>query len=203
MAALAILDDIGAIFVIAFFYTKTVDVTLLFIASFLVILLALINYAGFRKPIPYLIIGTVIWGLTEAAGIHGTIAGIAVAFTIPARPKRGPKQFLKRTKRLLKRFEERKLKNPFILRDTKQHIVLEELKNITEQATTPLQRWESALQLPVSLLVLPIFALVNAGTPFSSTLLENTLINPVSLGILLGLAVGKPLGIILLSRVSL
>lgn len=203
LAALAIIDDIGAITVVAVFYTPHLNIFMLFYAIILAGFLILLNFTGVRKAFLYLIIGFLIWIFIEEAGIHGTIAGIVVAFLIPSRPKKGPIQFLKRTRVLLRYFELRKKKQPLILEDQKQHAVLEEVQEIALQATTPLQRWASKLELPISLIVLPLFALVNAGIPINLYLLNQVLTQRVSLGILLGLIIGKPIGVLLFSRIAL
>ncbi len=203
LAALAIIDDIGAILVVAIFYTQHINTLMLFLAMLLVLLLILINYAGFRKPFPYLLIGLLIWALVEAAGIHGTVAGILVAFLIPARPLRGPNQFIKKAKKLLLNFEKRKQTSQLVLEDPAQHAVLEDVQEIARQATTPLQRWESQLELPVALIILPLFALINAGIPINSHLINSVFTQRVSLGIFLGLVLGKPIGILLFTRMAL
>ena len=202
LAALAIIDDIGAILVIAIFYTKNVDPSLLLIAMFFCGMLFLMNYAGFRKPLPYFLVGILIWTSLEATGIHGTVAGIIVAFLIPARPKKGPKHFIKKTRELLNYFEKRKAINPLVLEDEKQHAVLEKVQEVAKEATTPLQRWESKLELPIALLVLPLFALVNAGITVDINLITDIFKQPVALGIFLGLVFGKPLGVLLFSKIA-
>ncbi len=203
LAALAIIDDIGAILAIAIFYTSHLNTVMLFLASILCGVLLFMNYAGFRKPFVYITIGVLIWASLEAAGIHGTVSGILVAFLIPARPQKGPKHFISKTRELLNYFEKRKEKNPLILEDQQQHVVLEKVQEVAQEATTPLQRWESKLELPIALLVLPLFALVNAGIPMNLHLLGDVFIQPVSLGILIGLVIGKPLGVLLFSRAAL
>lgn len=203
LAALAIIDDIGAILVIAIFYTDQFNSTMLLLALSLCTLLLLFNYAGFRKPFPYIMIGILIWVALENAGVHGTVSGILVAFLIPARPKKGPRHFIKRTRDLLNFFEKRKEKNPLVLGDQEQHVALEQVQEVAKQATTPLQRWESKLELPIALVVLPLFALVNAGIPVNFYLIEDLFAHPVSLGIIIGLVLGKPLGILLFSRLAL
>jgi NhaA family Na+:H+ antiporter len=202
IVALAIIDDIGAILVIAIFYTAHVNILLLFTASLLVALLALFNYAGFRKPFIYIAIGLLVWLAIEGSGIHGAISGILVALIIPSRPEKGPREFIKKAKTLLRYFEKKEKTFP-VLEDKEQHSVFEKMQEISKQATTPLQRWESKLELPIALLVLPIFAFVNAGIPVNFHLLDNAFTNRVSLGIILGLVVGKPVGVLLFSRIAL
>lgn len=203
LAALAIVDDIGAILVIAIFYTENISVLMLSLAFGFCVILLLINFAGFRKPLPYVFIGILICISLEAAGIHGTVSGILVAFLIPARPKKGPRYFIRKTRELIKYFEVRKEKNPLVLSDQKQHALLEEVQDIAQEATTPLQRWEGKLELPIALLVLPLFALVNAGIPLNFNLMSDIFSQPMPLGILFGLVVGKPLGVILFGQIAL
>lgn len=203
LAALAIIDDIGAILVIALFYTNNFDANMFLLAMFFCTLLAALNYAGFRRPFAYLAIGALVWASVEASGIHGTVAGILVAFLIPARPRKGPRHFIKKTRALLNLFEKRKDETPLILEDHEQHLVLEKVQEVARQATTPLQRWESKLELPVALLVLPLFALVNAGLAIRLDLIKEIFLQPISIGILIGLFFGKPLGIFLFSRLAL
>jgi len=126
-----------------------------------------------------------------------------IAFIIPARPRKGPRHFIRKIKELLTYFERRKEETPLILQDEKQHELLEEMQEVTMQATTPLQWWQTKLQLPVALIVLPIFALVNAGIPINVTLFDKVFTNRVSIGIMLGLVIGKPLGVLLFSRIAL
>lgn len=202
MAALAIIDDIGAILVIAIFYSDNIVIAPLILAACLLLCLVLFNYSGVRNPIPYLGLGILILILVESAGIHSTIAGIAVAFTIPARPQKGPRHFLNRTKSLLQYFEHRKDKAQ-LLADKKQHEILEELKENLVHATTPLQRWESNLELPILLIILPLFALVNAGLPIQTFANYEAFFQPLTIGIIIGLVIGKPLGITLFSWVAL
>lgn len=199
VAAMAIVDDIASILVIATCYTPHVNIAMLLVALGLSFCLVMLNYSGFRRAWPYLIIGVFVWLSIESSGVHGTVAGILIAFIIPARPEKGPKQFLERTRSLLKTFEKRKDETALILEDQKQHGVLEEVRVIARQATTPLQRWVSKLDLPVALIILPLFALVNAGIPVTLSLMHEVLTNTLSLGIILGLVVGKPLGIMLFS----
>lgn len=202
MAAVAIIDDIGAIIVIALCYSTHINAHMINIAFLLSLLLALINYAGFRRPLPYILVGFLLWMAVEHAGIHGTVAGIVVAFLIPARPRTGPKSFIRKMKTLIERFEARKQVNSLVLEDAAQHETLEQVREIAEKATTPLQRWESKLELPIALLVLPLFALVNAGIPISYSLIYDVFVHPMSLGIVFGLVLGKPLGIMLMTFIA-
>lgn len=202
LTAIAVIDDIIAILVIAFFYSDQLNASYLFIAFGLFALLIFLNYAGIRKPLPYLILGAMIWLFTESAGIHGTIAGILVAITIPSRPEKGPKQFVEEARSLLRRFEEHKDEIDLVLEDERQKEVLEEVEKKAKEASTPLQRWESSLETPIILIVLPLFAFVNAGIPVDFATLHNALFSPITIGIAAGLILGKPLGIAIASYLA-
>jgi NhaA family Na+:H+ antiporter len=196
LAALAIIDDIGAILVVAVYYTETIDISYLALATFLLVFLAGCNILGFRHPIIYFIGGGIVWLAMLGSGVHATVAGILVALTVPARPKRSSIWFINRTRDLVNKFEniEKETKRS-ILGEKKQHEVVEQVQDSAEKASTPLRRWENALETPVVLFVMPIFALVNAGIPIGYKTLTTIGHNSLSLGILLGLVAGKSIGI--------
>lgn len=197
ITALAIIDDIGAISIIALFYSKSIDWSYLLLALAITFILCAINIFGARRSLPYMILGLIMWYFIERAGIHGTIAGVIVAFTIPARPRRGPINYIDKVKNLINYFEKRKEEKPLILEDPKQHDLVEKIKEVSIDSTTPLQRWENRLEIPITILVLPIFAFFNAGIPVNFDFIAQVLNNSMSAGIILGLLIGKPLGIVL------
>lgn len=203
MAGLAIIDDIIAILVIALFYTKNLQAIYLVYAIPVVISIMLLNYSGAKKPLAYVVLGGLLWFFVESAEVHGTLAGIVTAFLIPARPKKAPENFIEKTKKLLDYFEQRQDKNFHVLQDATQHLLLKKVEEIAAQTSTPLQRWESKLQLPVTIIILPLFALVNSGIPLNLRLLSSVFLNNVSLGIFFALVIGKPLGILLFSTIAL
>lgn len=203
LAALAIIDDIGAIIVIAIFYTDTLNSGMLLLSFILCAIVALMNYAGVRKFLPYLIVGFIVWVCIALAGIHGTIAGILVAFLVPARPEKGPKQFTSSAKELIEEFEDSSDTTDHILHDADMHKLLERMQVLAEESSTPLQRWESRLERPIALFILPIFALVNAGVTVNFNLLNELLAHPTADGILFGLLIGKPVGVLSFSYASL
>lgn len=200
IAAIAIVDDIGSIAIITLFYAKHVHIDFLYPLVFLIAILLLINYAGIRRPIPYILIGLCIWYFTEQAGIHGTVSGIVVALLIPARPDTTPNKLLRKMKLLIGHLEEKQTKIKTVLSDHHQHTVLEKMQDVARQATTPLQHWGTKIELPISLIVLPLFAFTNAGLNVKLPLLNEVFRNPFSLGILFGLVIGKPIGIILFGQ---
>lgn len=201
LASLAIIDDIGAIIVIAVFYTDSLNANYLFSALCIISVLMLMNYAGFRRAGVYIILGILMWLCIEKAGVHGTLSGIIVALLIPARPRRGPNEYSKRIRKLLSFFKKR-TEDKTVIEDTRQHAALEEIREVTIQATTPLQRWESRLEHPIILVVLPLFALVNAGIVLNPKLFMDVVTNPMPLGIIFGLLIGKPLGISLMAYLA-
>jgi Na+:H+ antiporter, NhaA family len=203
LAALAIIDDIGAVLVIAICYTPEINFYMLGMAVVLIGLLLVFNVAGIRHALIYALVGLLIWATIEMSGLHGTLAGIIVALAIPARPKNNGKVFLKRTKEVLSIFESRHTNAKPVLSDDKQHHLLEHIQTFSQHASTPLQRWEDRLELPIFIIVLPLFVMVNAGIPISKQLLETIFVDPLPLGIMLGLVVGKPLGVVTFCWASL
>ena len=204
LTALAIIDDLGAILVIAMFYTANINLLLLATAALLLVLLIGLNAAGVRRPAVYILVGGLVWLAMLGSGVHATVAGILVALTVPARPKRGPGWFVRHAHRLTHEFEtmERQSDKP-LLGEEEQHRVAESLQTTVEKATTPLRRWERYLERPVALLVMPLFALANAGIPLDSQTLASLGSNPLTPAIVLGLLFGKVLGITLLTWLSL
>jgi NhaA family Na+:H+ antiporter len=204
LTALAIIDDLGAILVIAVFYTKTLNLSFLAAAALLLLLLIVLNLVGIRRPGVYFLIGGLVWLAMLGSGIHATVAGVLVALTVPARPKRSPEWFVNQTHELADEFEnlERKSVKP-LLGEVAQHAVAERVQDTVEMATTPLQRWERYLESPVALLVMPVFALVNAGIPVDVQAFAGLWSDHLALGIVLGLVLGKGVGITFMTWLSL
>lgn len=204
LTGLAIIDDIGAIMVIALFYTDTLNFFSLGIAAALTGMMLLLNLLGIRRPIVYFGFGVLLWLAVLNSGIHATIAGILIALTIPARPKVKPAIIMEKLSRLSLRFQnivQNRAAGKPVLASKTQHELADELKKTANQATTPLRRWERYLHIPVGLMVLPIFAFANSGVVFNPESLLTTLESPLAWGIFLGLTVGKGLGIPLMTWV--
>jgi NhaA family Na+:H+ antiporter len=203
LTALAIIDDLGAILVIAVFYTKTINLPFLATAVLLLLLLIILNVAGMRRPGVYFLIGGLVWLAMLGSGVHATVAGILVAMTVPARPKRSPFWFVRQTHRLANEFEtmERKSDKPLLGEDA-QHAVAESIQDTVEKATTPLKRWERYLERPIALVVMPVFALANAGVPIEVHTLPDLWLDPLTLGIVIGLLLGKVTGITFMTWLS-
>jgi len=194
IVGLAIVDDVGAILVIALFYTQDISVTFLLISFALIAFLALANYAGVRKPIFYIIVGVAAWWTMLKSGVHPTFAGVAIALTIPARPKQAPGKLLDKVKAKISSLQKNE-GDVDVLGSRQDHEQVIEIRNVAERASTPLRRWEDALDLPVALFILPLFVLVNAGVVFSLSSFIESLQHPTGLGIVSGLVVGKFMGI--------
>jgi len=198
LLALAIIDDMGAVLVIALFYSDAISLAHLGSALALLAALLAINHLGVRRPIVYFAGGGLVWLAMLGSGVHATLAGILVAITIPARPARSPRAFVRRSRQLIDEFEtienDGEAVSP-ILAEPEQHEVVEQLQETAAEATTPLQLWERTLEHPVALFVLPLFALANAGIAVEPAALPALLGHPLALGIVLGLVVGKAAGI--------
>jgi len=196
LTALAIIDDLGAIMVIGIFYTESISLPYLTTAGLLLLALVVCNIAGFRHPLIYVIGGGIIWLAMLGSGVHASVAGILVALTVPARPKRNSDWFVQRTRKLINEFEDIENESAnSILSDVEQHAVVERVQDSAEKASTPLRRWERALETPVALLVMPIFALANAGIAVNIDSLSALSADPLALGIIVGLVAGKSIGI--------
>jgi NhaA family Na+:H+ antiporter len=194
IVGVAIVDDVGAILVIALFYTQEISVMPLFSAFALIAFLAAANYAGVRQPIFYIIIGVASWWMMLLSGVHATVAGVAIALTVPARSKLGSGESLDKAKKTIISMQ-KETGDVDALGSRQDHNQVLEIRNLAENAGTPLRRWEDVLHLPVALFILPLFALINAGVVFDFNLFIDSLRHPVGLGIIAGLVVGKFIGI--------
>ncbi|MCW8933711.1 MAG: Na+/H+ antiporter NhaA [Gammaproteobacteria bacterium] len=195
LVALAIVDDLGAVLVIAIFYTDTIALGPLTIAAGLFVLLIVFNMLGIRKTLPYLIVAALLWYALLQSGVHATLAGILGALSVPAAPKYKPELFSEHVKDLMQRFDASHQPGKSIMTNDKLRAVVQTLENGVHSVETPLQRLEHVWHIPVAYLVIPIFALANAGIPLSFGSLGGTLSHPVTLGVMSGLILGKFIGI--------
>jgi len=194
VVGLAIVDDVGAIFVIAFFYTQDISLIYLSASVSLILLLGIGNYGGIRQPLFYSIIGIAAWWAMLRSGVHPTVAGVAIALTIPARPRIASGQLLDKERSIIAAMREK----PAVfdaLGSRRDHQYVKDVHDLAERAGTPLRRWEDAITLPVSLFILPLFALANAGIVLSVDGMADSLQHQVGLGIIVGLVLGKFVGI--------
>jgi NhaA family Na+:H+ antiporter len=197
--ALAIADDLGAVLVIAIFYSGQVSWVALGVAAVLMVALIALNWGQVRQPLPYIALGIILWLAFLQSGIHPTIAGVLLALTIPARTKVRSEAFLAQCTAALGRFDS---DEPEGQESRRQQAAAQTLEGIAERLQAPLRRLERSLNPWVAYLVVPIFAFANAGVHIRGDLAA-VLTSPLALGIIFGLVVGKPLGIMLFSWVAI
>ncbi|MFN3828120.1 MAG: Na+/H+ antiporter NhaA [Micavibrio sp.] len=204
LTAMAIFDDIGAIAIISIFYAHDIQADALLLAGLTLSVLFLINAAGVRQGWVYGFLGFFLWLFIYYSGVHATLAGLLLAVAIPARTQLGQTGFLQEIRELLSIFEKRRRERDELGLDERilgaegQHSLATDIGDTIRAASTPLQRWETFLIYPISIIVLPLFALFNANVPLSTQEVAAALSSPVTLGIIAGLVIGKPLGVTLL-----
>ena len=198
LLALAIVDDLGAIIVIAVFYTDNIHLGALGFAATCLIAFMILNLGGVRKPLPYYFIGILLWIGMLKSGVHATLAGVLTALTIPAISKCDMGMFSGWIHELMIRFDKVHKPGKNILENAEQHAVLQGLENYVHRMETPLQRVEHTFHLWVSFLIVPLFALANAGVPIDFESLGD-IIHPLTMGVTAGLVLGKFGGIFLFS----
>ena len=196
LTAFAIADDIGAVLVIALFYTEQILWGALGAGALFLVLLVLANFSGIRSPLVYALLGIALWVAFLKSGIHATVAGVLLAMTIPASARVDPQVFLQRSRSVLDQFEKADIGQGDIATQAERQAALHTLEEACEQVQTPLQRLEHALHPWVSFAIMPIFALSNAGVALGGGS-AGGLIDPVALGIIFGLVLGKPIGVTL------
>lgn len=200
LTALAIADDLGAIMVIAVFYTESIDMMELLNAAFFLGVLIAANRLGVRSAIFYALVGGLgVWTSFLFSGVHATIAGVLIALTIPVRPKISEKVFIQRLSSCLDVFKKTD-PNAKSLLTSAQSKVISSIGHHVSDANTPLQKLEHAMHPVSTFVILPIFALSNAGVHIEGNLMA-MLLHPISLGIMGGLILGKFLGISVFSRI--
>ena len=196
LTTLAIVDDLGAVLVIAFFYTSELSIaSLLFGLCFLAVMF-IGNRLGIKSLFFYAVLGIGgVWVTFLLSGIHATIAAVLAAFMIPADAKINESVYLKRMKKLTRRFEKEEPNEVRTLEEG-QVDVLTHIQHDTEIAIPLLQQLEHKMSPIVTFLIMPIFAIANAGISFTDLSLSDIFSTQVALGVTLGLLLGKPIGII-------
>ncbi len=199
LTALAIADDLGAILVIAIFYTDTINYSELVTATIFMIVLIVANFAGVRRTLFYAVVGlSGVWLSFLYSGVHATIAGVLIALTIPARTEIDETSYISSLEKLLHKFRKVNPNNNPLLTKSQAHVV-EEIDNLTDAAQTPLQKLEHFLHPITTYFILPVFALSNAGVRIEGNL-SDLLLHPIAIAIILGLVLGKFVGISLFSK---
>ena len=196
LSALAIADDLGAVLVIALFYTAAVSWGALAAAAGLLTLSAGANVAGVRAAWAYAVIGLALWIAVLLSGVHATVAGVLLALTIPSRTRIDEGAYLQGARAALADFHDAHAPERTVLSSKDHQRALRRLETLTEQAQAPLARLEHGLHGIVTFGIMPLFALVNAGVTLGGGS-GGMLRSPVAIGVVLGLLLGKPIGITL------
>ncbi len=172
LVALAIVDDLGAVLVIAIFYTKSLSLAWVAVSALLVATLALFNLAGIRKVVPYFLVAVLLWYALLQSGVLSAMV-----------------------KSLVARFDASNHSDRNIMTNDELRSIVQSLGHGALAVQTPLQRLEHVWHLPVAFLIIPVFALVNAGIPLPLSTLAESALHPITLGVMLGLVLGKFIGI--------
>jgi NhaA family Na+:H+ antiporter len=196
--ALAIADDLGAVLVIAIFYSGDIHLAALAVGGGFLLALILMNRLSVRNPLPYGLLGIGLWLAFLESGIHPTIAGVLLAMTIPARTRVRASAYTAQCTAALGGLGRDELAGEEAAAMGRQQAAAQTLETIAERIQSPLQRLERSLTPWATYLIIPLFALANAGVALSEDI-GATLASPISLGIILGLVVGKSFGITLFS----
>lgn len=196
LSALAIADDIGAVLVIALFYTQAIAWQYLLVALLFLGGIALANILWIRYTLLYVLLGLGVWVAILGSGIHATVAGVVVAFLIPAQGRYDTATFIQKVFRFLEKFDcDRDSCGHTVLINQQHLTIIRNIEIACQQTQTPLQRMLGALNSWVALVILPLFALANAGVHLVGMDFAGAIIHPITLGVFLGLVIGKPVGI--------
>jgi NhaA family Na+:H+ antiporter len=195
LVALAIVDDLGAVMVIALFYTESINLVALATVAALLLMLVTINLGGIRRPLPYILLGIVLWVAMLKSGIHATLAGILLAFTIPMRPKYDPSRFLSQINRMIEQIKQAYHREENIVKNDELRARVQSLGEGVKMVQAPAQILEHKMHLPSAYIIIPVFSLANAGIPVDWSSFGSIISHPVSMGIAAGLVFGKLIGI--------
>ena len=191
LTALAIVDDVGAVLVIAIFYSQTIAWGALGVAGLLVLVLFGFNAIGVHRLWPYLLVGVALWYFVHHSGVHATVAGVTLACAIPTRTRTNAAQFSREARSLLDRFDQTESGDFIVLTSNGQQETLVALEYATKGVTAPILRLEHALHKFSAFVVMPLFAFANAGVKLTFPIQHAE----IAIGALVGLVIGKPLGI--------
>jgi NhaA family Na+:H+ antiporter len=196
LTAVAVVDDLGAVLMIAIFYTAEITWINLAVAAVVMAALVFCNLMGVRNPVIYSILGIILWLAFLRSGVHATIAGVLLAMTIPSRARVNDREFAVHSRQLIDEFDAADEGDEFT--NESQRSSLHVLEELIDHAMTPLQRLEHELHPWVAYAIMPVFALANAGVALGSGIASG-FTEPISLGVIFGLVVGKQIGITLFS----
>lgn len=201
LTATAIVDDLGAILVIALFYTEQLAVIPLILMGVIILVLVIANQIGVKRPTIFAFLGVALWLATLKSGLHATIAGVLLAATIPARSKINPQEFITDSLTLLESFQNSAPSSDEIFLNQVCTNAIANLEENIAQVEPLMQKWERDLHKIAAYLIVPIFSLVNSGVNLFDVGV-GAITSKISLGILFGLFLGKPLGITLFSLLA-
>ena len=203
LAALAVADDLGGIIVIALFYTSNIDVLYLGLSALCVAIMVIGNIANMRRKGFYISVGLVLWYFMLNSGIHSTIAGVIVAFCVPATLVKGTGHYLERIRENVSKIpvvDFGNLHKTVVLTNDQIH-TLKSIESAADKMISPLQDLEDNLHTLINYIVIPLFAFANAGIDLSAMSL-GSVFSGVSLAVMLGLVAGKFLGVFTFSWVA-
>lgn len=200
LTALAIVDDLGAVVVIALFYTAKIEVMALIVAGAMLAVLAFLNRRGVRSLTPYLLLGAGLWAAMLASGVHATIAGVLLALAIPTRTLINTAEFSERARSLIDEFDQAETGDLLVITSKGQQEAIHTLHTISESVQGPLLRLEHSLHGLVTFAIMPLFALANAGVQIDAV--GSVVTDKVALGVIAGLLIGKPVGIYFFSKLA-
>jgi NhaA family Na+:H+ antiporter len=196
LAALAVADDLGGILVIALFYSSHIDVTFIILTAVAVLVLIIGNKFKVRAKSFYVAVGLVLWYFMLQSGIHATIAGVIVAFCVPASLTKGTGHYLERIRNNIKLFPVIDVDDhhkTVVLTNDEVH-TLKSIESAADKLISPLQDLEDHLHVPINYCVIPVFAFANAGIDLSLMNMSD-LFSGVGLAVMLGLVLGKFIGV--------
>ena len=203
LAALAVADDLGGIIVIALFYSSHIDYLFLILCALTIGGMVMANIFKVRSKAFYVTTGLLLWYLMLNSGIHATIAGVVVAFCIPATLKRGTGVYLERIRKNVNKFPKIDVDeehNTIVLTNEQIH-TLKSIESAADKMISPLQDLEDNLHFLINYIVIPLFAFANAGIDVSQ-MSFGSLFSGVGLAVMLGLVVGKFLGVFSFSWIA-
>ncbi|HWH32163.1 MAG TPA: Na+/H+ antiporter NhaA, partial [Egibacteraceae bacterium] len=198
LLTLAVADDLGAIAVIAIFYSTGVQLQWIGIVALTAAAVWVLQRMHVRWLAPYVVLALFLWFATHESGVHATIAGVVLGFLTPAHPFHPPKRAAQVLHRALDRVTADKRGEDS---DVDEYELLD-VARLSREAVSPLARLENALHPWSAYLILPLFALSNAGVRVVDSDFGELLTRPVTLGVMLGLVVGKPLGVVAASWIA-
>lgn len=204
LAALAVADDLGGIIVIALFYSSDINMMFLLLSAACIATMVIANIAKVRSKAFYVTVGLVLWYMMLNSGIHATISGVIVAFCIPATLKKGTGHYLERIRNNIEKFpriEVDNLHNTVVLTNQDIH-TLKSIESAADKMISPLQDLEDNLSFLINYIVIPLFAFANAGIDLSGMSVGG-LFSGVGLAVMIGLVVGKFVGVLSFSWIAI